>query len=54
MDAGFGNWCTTKVSALLCGPHQRRDSIDPFGGVYVEPRRWADLLERVSLIRELF
>ena len=54
MDAGFGNWCTTKVAALLCGPHHRRDSIDPFGGPYVEPGRWADLLGRVSLVRELF
>jgi hypothetical protein len=54
MDAGFGNWCTTKVAALLCGPHHRRDSIDPFGGAYVEPRRWADVLGRVSLVRELY
>ena len=54
MDAGYGNWCTTRVAAALCGPHHRRDSIDPFGGAYAQPQRWADLLGRVSLVRELF
>ena len=53
MQAGYRNWCTTSFGATLSGPHRRRDCIDPFGGDYVQPERWADILGQVTLIREL-
>jgi hypothetical protein len=53
IEAGYRNWCTTSFGATLSGPHERRDCIDPFGGNYLEPERWADVLKRVTLIREL-
>jgi hypothetical protein len=53
MGAGHRNWCTTSFGAMLSGPHKRRDCIDPFGGDYVQPERWADILGQVTLIREL-
>jgi hypothetical protein len=54
IEAGFSNWCTTKVTATLAGPYVRRDAIDPFGGTYARPGLWENLLTRVTMVRELF
>lgn len=54
MQAGYRNWCTTKVSARIAGPYVPRDMIDPVGAAYLQPERWEDLLGRVAVIRELF
>jgi hypothetical protein len=53
MQAGYGNWCTTQVSAGLRGPYARRDLIDPVGGSYLAPESWAQVLSKVTLLREL-
>jgi hypothetical protein len=53
MQAGYGNWCTTQVSAGLRGPFARRDLIDPVGGSYLAPESWAQVLSKVTLLREL-
>jgi hypothetical protein len=54
LDAGYRNWCTTRVTARLSGPYVRRDLIDPVGAAYLQPRRWEDILSRVTVVRELF
>jgi hypothetical protein len=53
MRAGYGNWCTTRVTAGLRGPYARRDSIDPVGGRYLAGESWAQILSNVTLLREL-
>lgn len=54
MQAGYRNWCTTQVSASLSGPYAPRDTIDPVGEAYLQPERWEEILDRVSVVRELF
>jgi hypothetical protein len=54
MAAGFRNLCTTHVSVRLRGPYARRNAIDPVGLTYLQPSRWENLLDRVTVIRELF
>jgi len=54
IEAGYRNWCTTKITTTLAGPYVRRDAIDPFGGAYAQPGLWGKLLPRVTLVRELF
>jgi hypothetical protein len=54
IDAGFQNLCTTCVSARLSGPYRRRDCIDPDGSSHLQPDRWANILSRVTILRELF
>jgi hypothetical protein len=54
MAAGFRNLCTTHVSVRLRGPYARRNAIDPVGATYLQPSRWENLLDRVTVIRELF
>jgi hypothetical protein len=53
VEAGYRNWCTTRMSAQLCGPYVRRDAIDPIGGAYAQPGRWEELLGKVTLVRAL-
>lgn len=53
MEAGYRNLCTTRVSAGLCEPVERQETIDPFGSTYVQPGRWDDILRRVTVLREL-
>jgi hypothetical protein len=50
---GYRNWCTTKVTARLSGPYVPRDQIDPVGAGYLPPAGWEDILNRVTLVREL-
>jgi hypothetical protein len=51
--AGHTNLCTTDVQARLLGNYVRRDLIDPIGMAHVPPDRSADVLNRVTLLREL-
>ena len=54
MRAGYSSWCTTRAMAVVTGGHSRRDVIDPVGGDYAAPDRWAEILSKVTLARELF
>jgi hypothetical protein len=54
MDAGYRNLCTTHVQANIMGPYDRRDAIDPIGSAYLQPDRWESILNRVTIVRELF
>ena len=54
IELGYRSVCTTIVSASIRGPHVRRDAIDPVGATYVEPGRWAKIMESVTVVRELF
>lgn len=54
MQAGYRNICTAEATAVLSGPYTRRDVIDPVGSAYLQPARWEDLLNRVTILRELF
>ena len=51
--AGHTNLCTTQVQAGLTGQIVRRDLIDPFGAAGVSPHRAGDVLNRVTLLRDL-
>ena len=52
--AGYRNLCTTRLSATMIGNPVRRDAIDPLGSAILQPGRWQELLDRVTLVRELF
>jgi hypothetical protein len=52
--SGYRNLCTTRFSASRAGDHGRRDAIDPLGGAAVAPGQWQDLLDRVTIVRELY
>jgi hypothetical protein len=52
--AGYRNLCTTQFSATITGDHARRDAIDPLGNAVLQPGQWQDLLDRVTIVRELF
>jgi len=52
--AGYRNLCTTRFSATMTGNPPRRDAIDPLGSAILQPGRWQELLDRVTVVRELF
>jgi hypothetical protein len=52
--AGYRNLCTTRFSATMTGNPPRRDAIDPLGSTILQPGRWQELLDRVTVVRELF
>jgi len=54
IEAGYRNLCTSTVTVRYAAPYARRDVIDPVGSAYVQPSRWEDLLNRVTVLRELF
>lgn len=54
MGAGWRSLCTTRYRAGLAGGYQRRDVIDPVGGAYLQPRGWEEILNSVTVLRELF
>lgn len=54
LAAGFSSMCTAAISARIRGPVSRCDVIDPLGGTRSEFARWEAILDRVTLLRELF
>jgi hypothetical protein len=54
IEAGYRNLCTSTVTVRYAAPYARRDVIDPVASAYVQPSRWEDLLNRVTVLRELF
>ena len=53
LAAGYTNLCTARIKARLRLPYARRDAIDPVGSAYLQPKRWEDILGRVTVLREL-
>lgn len=51
--AGYTNLCTTQFHARLLSQYDSRDLIDPIGIAHVPFDRSADVLNRVTLLREL-
>jgi hypothetical protein len=51
---GFANLCTTVVAAKIAGPYIPRDVIDPIGQSRLGPADWQALLDRVTVLRQLF
>lgn len=54
MAAGYSSICTARLSARIRGQFSRCDAIDPIGGFYGEFAPWEAILNRVTLIRELY
>ncbi len=54
MRAGYRSWCTTRAAVRLRGPYVRRDGIDPVGAGYLPVGDWEELLDRVTVVRQLW
>jgi hypothetical protein len=52
--SGCRNLYTTLFSAAIVGNRGRRDAIDPVGTTVIAPGQWQDLLDRVTIVRELY
>lgn len=54
IEKGHRNLCTTKVAVRIKEPYHRREVIDPVGETYVGSARWQHILDRVTVVRDLY